>query len=234
MKKTFICLLALMLLSGCSQGEKQQNGTNGATGGGSVSVKVENKEKEKSAFNSEKVLENILTNAYTWNTDYDNCLALVIKNNSSTDCKLTVDVSFKDAEGNLLGAKDDTVQAFGVGGEICLVFDNEEPFANYEYNYSVQEIGDYYEAVNADLTCEASPAKNKVIVSATNNGSKIAEYVTGTALFMKGEQIIDSSYAYIGDDELEIKPGSKETDEIHCFEDFDSVKVYLSGYASKS
>ena len=232
MKKIFICVIALLLFAGCSQGEKSSTGNTGATGGGSVSVDVKKKLENKPKFDSKKMLEGLETTAYTWNTKYDNCLALVVKNNSSMDCELNVSVSFKDTDGNLLGVKEDSVNAFGKNGEICFVFDNEEAFASYEYEYSVDEL-DYYEAVNADLTCEATPAKDKIIVSVTNNGSKIAEWVTATALFMQGDQVVDSSYGYVGDSDSEIKPGNKSTEEIHCFEDFDNVKVYLSGSAEK-
>ena len=177
-------------------------------------------------------MENFVTTPYTWNNKYDNCLALVIKNNSSMDCALNVDVTFKDANGGLLGVKDDTVYAFGAGGEICLVFDNEEPFASYEYEYSVEEL-EYYKAIDANLSCEATPAKDKVIVSVSNNGEIASNWVTATALFMKGEQVVGSSYTYVGDSQSEIKPGGKETAEIHYFDEYDSVKVFLSGRADK-
>lgn len=232
MRKILTCLIALLLFAGCSQGEKTSTGSTGATGGGSVSVEVKEKKANKPKFDKDKVLEKLETTAYTWNTKYDNCLALVVKNNSSMDCKLNVDVSFKDADGNLLGVKEDTVEAFGKNGEICLVFDNEEKFTSYEYEYSVDEI-EYYEAINADLVCEAVPAKDKLIVSATNNGTKTANWVTATALFLQGEQIVGYSWSFVGDDDNEIKPGNKETDEILFFDDFDNVKVFLSGKADK-
>ena len=232
MKRILICLIALLLATGCSQIERQLGGNSGATGGGSVSVEVEKKDVNKSAFNSDAILDKIVTTAYTWNSKYDNCLALVIKNTSTLDCELNAEVSFKDAEGNLLGVKEDTVYAFGVGGEVCLVFDNEEPFESYEYEYSVKEL-EYYGAVDSNLKCEAVPAKDKLIVSVTNNGSEVAEFVTATALFMSGDKVTGYSRTYVGDDDSEIKAGSKETDEIHYYEEFDEAKVYLSGYCDK-
>ena len=113
MRKILTCVIALLLFAGCSQGEKSSTGNTGATGGGSVSVDVKKKLENKPKFDSKKMLEGLETTAYTWNTKYDNCLALVVKNNSSMDCELNVSVSFKDTDGNLLGVKEDSVNAFG-------------------------------------------------------------------------------------------------------------------------
>lgn len=229
MKKLIVSIMALALLCGC--GGKENVSNTGGKGGGSVSVSAT--ATKKSAIDTEKILAQLETTPYTLMSKYEKVLALVIKNNSSEDFKLSAKVSFKDADGNLLGVDDNTVNVFGAGGEICLLFRNDESFYSYEYEYTVDEKDEYYEAVNSDLSCEATIAKDKVIVSVTNNGEKTAKFVTGTALFFEGDKMVGNSFGYISDSDSEIKPGNKESEEIHCFTKFDSAKVYLSGYAEK-
>lgn len=231
MKKLFVVILVMLLLAGCNQTGSQQSGKSGATGGGTVSVTVDNSGNNKPLFNSEEVLAKLETVAYTGKSKYGSYyLALVVKNNSTMDCTLRADVSLKDQDGNLIGAKEDEITAFGAGEETCFLFSNEDGFASYEYEYTVDEL-DYYEAVCKDLICEAVPVKDKVIVTVTNNGTKTAECVTSEVLFMQGDQIIGTSWSYIGDGDSEIKPGRKETEEVGYWgtQKYDNVKVYLQG-----
>lgn len=231
MKRLVVLTLVLMLLTGCNQMSIPESGNMGATGGGTVSVTVDSNGNNKPIFNSEEILANLETVTYTGKSRYGtHYLALVVKNNSPIDCSLSVDVSMKDQDGNLIGAKDDEIGVFGAGEEACFLFDNDEGFASFEYEYTADEL-DYYEPVCKDLICEAVTAKEKVIVTVTNNGAKTAEWVTADVLFMKGEQIVGTNYSYIGDSDSEIKPGQKETEEIGDWgaKGYDSVKIYLQG-----
>ena len=104
----------------------------------------------------------------------------------------------------------------------------DEKFARMEYELSVKEEK-YYDCVISDLSYESVSAKDKEIVSVTNNGSEAAEFVEVYALFFKEGKIVDFDSTYFVDDDYELKPGKTITEELHCYEDYDSVEFFLTG-----
>ena len=104
----------------------------------------------------------------------------------------------------------------------------DEEYATSEYELSVKE-DEWYESVAADLTYESIPAKEKEIVSVTNNGSEAAEFVEVYALFFNGEKPVYFNTEYFTDDDSELKPGKTITEEIDCYEDYTSVRFFITG-----
>lgn len=227
-KLLFSTLLLSIFLTGCSGTTQTSQSNQGGSGGGSVSVSVQS----SSDFKEDEILNSLTTTTYTWHNTYNSYLALIVKNNSSTDCSLEANVLFKNADGATIGASDASRETFEANTETCLIFSNEEPFTDFTYEYSVSKLN-YYDCVTSGLQCEVTPASKKAVISVTNNGDKIAEWVTYTALFMQGENVVSSNWGYIMDDDSELKIGKTITEEASCFEDFDSVKVFLSGRAER-
>jgi hypothetical protein len=89
----------------------------------------------------------------------------------------------------------------------------------------------YYSPIVSSLVMEVSPAKEKAVISVTNNGDKPAQFVKFTAIFFKGDKPVYIEWGYCVDDDSEIKPGKTQRSEATSFEKFDSVKVYLTGLA---
>jgi hypothetical protein len=137
-----------------------------------------------------------------------------------------------DSDDKIVGTETNYVYAFSDNTEVALGFSCEDSFSKYEYKLKASEI-EYYVAVNQDLTCDVNIATNKAVISATNNGSIAAEFVEYYALFFKGDKLVYTNWGYIDDSDSEIKPGDTVSEEASCYEDFDSVKVYLDGRGSK-
>jgi len=160
--------------------------------------------------------------------DYSTFAFLVLKNNSEFTLKVSANIDFFDENGSIIGTDSDTQYAFEPGSETIMVFMPDEKIAKMEYELDVEEE-DRYEGVVSDLSYEVFEAKNKVILAVTNNGEKAAKFVEGHALFFKGETPVGYDYHYFTDDDSELKPRKTIKQEMLCYEDFDSVKIYLTG-----
>lgn len=180
------------------------------------------------AFDEEKVISQLDVTEYSFGDGYWNYHFLVVKNNSAYTLEISAATKYYDASGNLVGAKDDEEYAVGSGSEICLYFMPDEEYATSEYELSVQE-DEWYESVVGDLTYESIPAKEKEIVSVTNNGSEAAEFVEVYALFFNGDKPVDFNTGYFVDDDSELKPGKTITEEIDCYEEYTSVRFFITG-----
>lgn len=180
------------------------------------------------AFDEETVLSQLEVTELFYHNNYWNYAFLVIKNNSEYDLDISAAVKFYNSVGELIGAEDGSESPIGVGQEVILYFMPDERIASMEYELSASEE-DWYESAVNDLTYESVPAKNKEIMSVTNNGTETAEFVQGYALFFKGGQVVEYSSAYFVDDDSELKPGKTVTKELSCYEDYDSVKFFVTG-----
>ncbi len=171
---------------------------------------------------------------YRWNTDYSNYIAIVIKNNSVYTVAPRVQISFKDKDNKIIGAGNQSENAFGPGNEMVFVFSNDEPFESYEYIISAGEEK-YYEECVSKLECTHSTTSEKAIIQVKNNGDKAAKFVEYIVLFKNNEKVVDYDWGYCVDDDSEIKPGMTEIREcsVSYKEKFNSVEVYLTGRADR-
>ena len=48
-------------------------------------------------------------------------------------------------------------------------------------------------------------------------------------LFFSGDKVVGFDSTYFVDDDSELKPGKTITKELHCYEEYDSVKIYFTG-----
>jgi len=183
-------------------------------------------------FNEAEVLKQLEVTEYKGEGSYYYYHFLAIKNNSPYDLTLSADIKFYTDSGALVGAENSTEYAFEAGTETVMAFSPDEAYTITTYELSVEEE-DYYDCVVSDLSYSCVSAKDKEIVIVKNNGDKAAKFVTATVLFFKGDEVVYYSWDYYTDDDSEIKPGKSETREVDCYEDYDSIKVFLSGRAKK-
>ena len=179
-------------------------------------------------FNAEEVLSLLNVTEHSYSNRYSNYGFLVIENTSNFNIKVTADVKFYNTDNQLIGAESSSQEAFEKGSKIVLYFIPDEKFARMEYELSVKEEK-YYDCVISDLSYESVSAKDKEIVSVTNNGSEPAEFVEIYALFFKGDKVVEFDSTYFTDDDYELKPGKTITEELRCYEDYDSVQFFLTG-----
>lgn len=184
--------------------------------------------REDNGFDVSAVSEQLAITQYAISDDWWNYHFVAVKNESEFTLEIFADVKFYDADGNIVGAETRSSEAVGPGVETVVVFMPDEPYKTAEVVVTPAK-DQYYESVVQDLKYEASPAKNKEIVSITNTGTEPAKFVECYALFFNGDQCVDYSSQYFTDNDSELKPGKTITQELDCYEPYDSVKFFFSG-----
>lgn len=179
-------------------------------------------------FDEEKVLSQLEVTEYSYNTTIWQYAFMTIKNNSEYEIKISAAAKFYNANDELIGAESADERPVAPGAEIILYFMPDEKYARMEYELSVDEDKRYESAV-FDLSYESTSAKEKEIVSVTNNGSEAADFVQCYALFFLGDQIVGYDSSYFTDDDYELKPGKTITKEFDCYNEYDSVKFFFTG-----
>lgn len=166
---------------------------------------------------------------------YDNSIGdtiyfLALKNNSDKTVTVNGNAVAYDKEGKTLGANSSEICALGSNHEQVMVFyfDSVSGVDHFEYTIDYKE-DPYYEAVFDDVEVQETMNDGNVVVTCTNNGEKAAEFVEAYALFFNGEKLVGYGSTYIIDDDSELKPGKTLSEQIECYENFDSVKCYYSG-----
>ncbi len=198
------------------------------SGGGSAQAKKTD-EANGQNFNAQKIVDNMDVKGYPCSYDEKKYLALVLKNNTDMACKAVVSVDLYNGE-DIIDTEEYTIEAFSGNTENCVWVIADESFTKYTYEIKASEMESYITDVNSKLSCQVNMAKEKAIVSVTNNGDIPARFVDCTAIFFKGDEVIDISSSYCENDDGLIPVGDTEKTTINCYEDFDSVKVYVNGY----
>lgn len=165
---------------------------------------------------------------YSYKGMFSRYYFLVVKNNSGENVEIGVAASFYDADGKLVGAKRSSESAVENGYSVVLFFMPDEEYESVEYELTTEKEK-WYECVQSELSYEATEAKNKIILSVTNNGSEAADFVEATVLFFNNGVLVGHAQNYATDDDVELKPGKTINKEMDCYEEFDSYQVYLTG-----
>lgn len=187
----------------------------------------EEEQKKAGSFDEEAVLSQLSVVEYKYSTRYYHYLFLEITNNSEYNLDVSANVKFYNGDA-LIGADQESQEAFEAGAQTLLVLSADEPFTKTEYELEA-EYEDYYKCVVSDLSYESVPAKKKEVVTVKNNGDIVAEFAYGTMLFFAGDTVVDFDYTYFTDDNNELKPGKSISKELSCSEPYTSVKFYITG-----
>lgn len=182
----------------------------------------------KTSFDAAAVAKAIEVKGESYESTFSNYLILLLTNNSDFDCQIDVSIDLYNQNGEIVGTESETIEAFAKGTTVALTVMCDDKFAKYEYNIEASELK-YYHCVDQNLACDVSTASKKAIISVTNNGNESAQFVQYTAIFYKDGTVVSHNWGYATDNDSEIKPGKTVKDEASCYEDFDSVKVYLHG-----
>lgn len=185
-------------------------------------------DKPTGKFDEDAVISQLDVQELSYSNDFWNYTFLLVTNNSEYDISFSVNVNFYDEAGTLVGAKYGSEEAVESGYTVLLYFMPDEKYATIDYEFSVDEE-DFYDCVLSDLSYEGTVAKDKVILSVTNNGEEPAEFVEANVLFFNGDKLVGFSNNYFVDDDSELKPGKTINKEMECYDTFDSYQVYLAG-----
>lgn len=227
-KKVVVILLSVLLFSGCESAEKQIITSDKIVEEESEIVKIEETEPEKKSFNGEEVVSKIAVKQYKYNSYGFLYNFMELTNNSDCTVDVNVNLLYYDGNDNLISAETMSEDVLMPGHSILMYNMLDEDYARDEYTLSVSEPR-YYRGIQDDISYEVSVAKEKLVVTMTNNGNEAAEFVDGTALFFKGDEVVGHDSAYFIDDDSEIKPGASISKNLNCYEDFDGYKIYVTG-----
>jgi predicted small secreted protein len=180
---TVVFLVLATLLTACTDGTSgasssaggavtQQPDENGlessmppSTSGGSGAIS-----RPGSNFDAEKIAEDLIVYQYSYISLTGRAWVFhVIENTSEHTLEISGSLKTYDAAGNILGAKSSSEHAVGSGQRTVLTYLLDEAFDDSKYEITVSE-DTLYASVIQDLAYECSAAKNKEIVTITNNG----------------------------------------------------------------
>lgn len=190
-------------------------------------TETEEDTKPSGKFDPEVVLSQLEINEYPYSSSSAEYLFLTIKNNSEYNIVVSASAKFYNGE-DLIGTRTKYQEAFEHGTETVLYFMLDEEYTSVEYDISVSEET-WYQCVVSQLSYETTSAKNKEMISVTNNGEYAAFSVECYALFFKDGNVVDYSRALFIDDDCELKPGKTITSELDCYKEYDDVKFYFIG-----
>lgn len=170
-----------------------------------------------------------VVNEYSYENTYATYYFLIVRNDSDEILGVGDNAIAKDENGASVGATSTSEDAVSPGAEICLVnyFDDTKA-ASFEYTLEASKEK-YYGAIYDDIETETNDAGNKVVITCTNKGNDPLLFVEAYALFFKDGNVVYYGSTYITDDDSEIKPGKTIAADIDSYEDYDEVKVYITG-----
>jgi len=229
---TMTLILILTLLAGCGN-SNDNNGSSSNTGNENGNSPTSTTEEQttsdipqKGGFDAEEAAKNFKVTEYKINDRFNYYAVYIVKNTS----EFTLDINGKIEAFNgtdIVGAKEGGEYAIPAGKEIVLAYSFDESFSKTEYKFTAQ-VSSLYKGVTQDLTFTSSTAKNKEILTVTNNGTLDAEFVQATVLFFKNSNLVFLNTAYVSSGDA-LKPNESKSTEIACSEVYDSIQVFLTG-----
>lgn len=157
---------------------------------------------------------------------------LTVTNNSDKVVKFEANFTAKDDLGNDIGATTADNKAIAPGQTACIwsTIDYAPNITSFDYTLTVDEDKDNRSIYN-DVALEYNSVDDKILITATNNGTDTAYYVWAQILFFKDGQLVNFSEPMFTDNDSELKAGATSTQEAVCYSEsgFDTVEVFISG-----
>lgn len=157
-----------------------------------------------------------------------------ITNNSPYTLEININETAKDSRGNIIGAHSTSQEDIPSGCTVFIknIFYDVKDVGWFDTTIQVKQEN-WYIPVIQNVVVNTTKTKDTVIISATNTGAVPVEFAEAIALFFKGDKLVYSSSTYLTDGDYELKPGATLSEQIRSFEEFDSVKVHITGRKSK-
>lgn len=220
-KNILLCIPIMMCLVACGSATSSTSGSNEVI------------EKASESENKEELIDKMSVEFYSCNIDdYFYYTIITVLNNSDKVVKMDANFVAKDEGGNNVGATSANACAIAPGQSACIwsTIDYSDSISSFDYTLTVDEDKDNH-SISNDVSLEHNIAENKVILTATNNGTDAAHFVLAQVLFFKDGQMVNFSEPMFTDDDFELKPGATNTQEAECYSEsgFDDVKIFYSG-----
>ena len=211
MKKLFlICVLALtLLLSSC--------GTSASTPTPKVNLADSLEIKEYSCVIDEQF-------AY---------YVAFVTNTSDKTLDVEINITTKDVDGNMVGSGTTSVLAVGSGqtSGLWTTFDKWKSIDSFEYVLNVK--GSSYSPIKDVVSFDYNAMDKRVVMSATNNGDKDAEFVWVDVVFLKDGNMVDFREIRLTNNDSVLPAGQTLTGEGEIYSQYDDLAFAYNGRIHK-
>lgn len=238
MKKLVILGIVMFLLTGCGTSGGSSNNTSKNNSANNTANKNELKNKDKLDASNLEIKEFKLEDTEYENTRY----LLSVKNKSKDVGEVYVNATAYDANNQVIGSADSTIDVLGAEEEsfLFLYFDGVTGIDHIDYKNNLQfNAKTYYQPVLSKLDVQGNTNGNVLALVAKNNNDFAVEYVEAYAVFMDANNNpLQMSSTYIGDSNDQIEAGATQSAQIEYYSDYDKgaydhVTWFLSGRAEK-
>ena len=174
----------------------------------------------------EVVGEYSLTKSWSNHPEY----FLVVKNNSEKTIRIHSSAIAYNEKGEEIGTAEGVAYALPSGYESVIYheFESTENAKKITYDLEVVEETFYQPAIQ-NVKLSSKKLDKKVIVKCKNTGEDEIERLTAWIFYFKGKKLVESDSGYFMNSKSIIAPGKEMTKQYIPLEEFDDVKVYLTG-----
>ena len=207
MKKILICLLSILLLTGCKENEriiKDQNFTSNDTLSKNITM--------KSAIANEQLI-------------------LFITNNNKELIDIKISVDFYDKDETIVDNTEDIFSAISHKKEIAIPFEIYKEYEYYKVNLEASP-STYTSHENSLIITEKEDDKNeKMVFKVSNKGDKEIRYIDLTIVYFKNNEVIGVANHMSGqlkpDEDMTFNLEYPYTSDFKVL-DYDNYKLYIN------
>lgn len=184
----------------------------------------ENSENSSADFDAERVSEEVDVEEYDYvDSDGDKFAFFVLENNSDFDVNARVNVVSRDQNNRELDEEEKSVEGIPAGGESFVSFSVDRDTATIVRTVTYSEFRDETNPLD-QLSARASRNQNGSDITVTNSGAEDVENAKYLALYFSGNTLA----GFDADDVPQVSSSSNSRISSVCYENFDTVRVYLS------
>lgn len=158
-----------------------------------------------------------------------------VANTSEKTVDVEINITAKNANGEMIGSATDQVLAVGSGqtSGLWATFDDWRSIDSFDYELNVKEST--YQSIQDTVTFDHNAIDSHVIVSATNNGEKDADIVWVDVVFLKNGKMVDFREIMLTNSDSVLPAGQTLTGEgeIYSQNGFDEAIFAYNGYIRK-
>lgn len=156
-----------------------------------------------------------------------------VTNTSDKTLDVEINITAKDAGGNMVGSGTASVLAVGSGqtSGLWTTFDEWKSIDSFEYVLNVKESS--YLPIKDVVSFDHSETDGRIVMSATNSGDKDAEFVWVDVVFLKDGNMVNFREIMLTNGDCVLPAGQTLTGEGEVFSQYDDLVFAYNGRIHK-